>query len=296
MVIDLVKNGLKWGISAAFAIASLTLLSKYLLQHFSAGWLLLASGLGIFLLLQKTKKNWNTYKGWSKKEWKFVFALAMLSGAYNICFFLGLNFLPASIVAMLLGLQPLLLILRTCQIEKRKPMALEAASGLSAVTGACLMLGVRFQQYSLIGIACGIGALVFATNESILTGRMREKINASEAVFTKLLSKILFGFIGILMWSKTPTSTPSSTAILWVLLIIIGGLSMLTSFTASKTAFRLPPLPFENIILLNMPIVAFFDIWLFNDYLHPAQWAGVFLIATSAIIGIYSGEERLHAI
>lgn len=88
MVIDLVKNGLKWGISAAFAIASLTLLSKYLLQHFSAGWLLLASGLGIFLLLQKTKKNWNTYKGWSKKEWKFVFALAMLSGAYNICFFL----------------------------------------------------------------------------------------------------------------------------------------------------------------------------------------------------------------
>ena len=71
---------------------------------------------------------------------------------------------------------------------------------------------------------------------------------------------------------------------------------MLTSFTISKTAFTLPPLPFENIILLNMPIVALFDIWLFNDYLHPAQWAGVFLMATSAIIGIYSGEERLEAI
>ena len=71
---------------------------------------------------------------------------------------------------------------------------------------------------------------------------------------------------------------------------------MLASFTVSKTAFALPPLPFENILLLNIPIVAIFDIWLFNDYLHPAQWVGVFLMATSAIIGIYSGEERLEAI
>ena len=290
------KNGLKWGISSVFAIATFTILSKYLLQHFSVGWLLLASGLGIILLLQRTKKNWNVYKGWGKKEWKLVFTLAMLSGAYNVCFFLGLNFLPASIMAMLLGLSPLLLILRTCQIEKRKPMALEAASGLSAITGAYLMLGIRLQSYSLIGIACGIGALVFVTNTAILTGRMRDKINASEAVFTKQSSKILFGCIGILMWSKVPASTPSSIAILWILLIIIGGLNMLASFTVSKTAFALPPLPFENILLLNIPIVAIFDIWLFNDYLHPAQWVGVFLMATSAIIGIYSGEERLEAI
>ncbi|KZR87735.1 EamA family transporter [Synechococcus sp. MIT S9504] len=290
------KNGLKWGISSVFAIASFTILSKYLLQYFSVGWLLLASGLGIILLLEKAKKNWNVYKGWSKKEWKLVFALAMLSGAFNICFFLGLNFLPASIMTMLLGLSPLLLILRTCQIEKRKPMALEAASGLSAITGAYLMLGIRFQSYSLIGIACGIGALVFLTNADILQGRMREKINASEAVFTKQSSKILFGFIAILIWSKAPAFAPSSTAISWILLIMIGGLNMLGSFTVSKTAFALPPLPFVNILLLNLPIVAIFDIWLFNDYLRPVQWAGVSMMATSAILGIYSGEERLEAI
>ncbi|WP_186539086.1 DMT family transporter [Synechococcus sp. BIOS-E4-1] len=290
------KNGLKWGITSALGIASFTILSKFLIQHFSAGWLLLASGLGIVLLLQRTIKNWNVYKVWSKKEWKLVFVLAMLSGLYNICFFLGLNFLPATIMAMFLGLAPLLLILRTCGIEKRKPMLLEAVSGLSAIIGVYLMLGIRVQSYSLIGISCGIGALAFATNASFLMGRMREKIDAKEVVFTKQLSKILFGCAGILIWFKIPSSSPHSIAILWALLIIVGCLSMFVSFMTSKTAFALPPLPFENILLLNLPIVAICDMWIFEDYLHPSQWAGILLMVASAIIGIFSGEERIKAI
>ena len=83
---------------------------------------------------------------------------------------------------------------------------------------------------------------------------------------------------------------------LWVLLLVSGGLKMLESFTASKTAFELPPVVYRNILLLNLPIVGLAESWLFGIHLDPYQWLGILLILLSGLAAIFSGEERLQAI
>ena len=71
---------------------------------------------------------------------------------------------------------------------------------------------------------------------------------------------------------------------------------MLESFTDSKTAFALPPVTFRHILLLNLPIVALAESWIFNIHLDLYQWIGVFFIMLSALSAIFSGEKRLKAL
>ncbi|KZR87344.1 hypothetical protein MITS9509_01194 [Synechococcus sp. MIT S9509] len=71
---------------------------------------------------------------------------------------------------------------------------------------------------------------------------------------------------------------------------------MLESFTASKTVFALPPVTYQNILLLNLPIVAFAESWIFDIHLDFYQWIGVVLIMLSALSAIFSGQKRLKAL
>ena len=112
----------------------------------------------------------------------------------------------------------------------------------------------------------------------------------------KQLSKVVFACFGLILISRLPAAPYPALAVLWVLLLATGGLKMLESFTASKTAFALPPVTFRNILLLNLPIVALAESWIFNIHLDLYQWIGVFFIMLSALSAIFSGEKRLKAL
>ena len=290
------QKGVAWGVGTAFIFGAYIILSKYLLPYFSSAWLLLASGIGIVLLIPSAIQRRSIYSSWGKREWSLVLAMALFSGLFNFSILLSINFLPASIATMFIGLSSVTLLIRTCMMGKRKPLKLEVASVLFAVAGAFLLLGVKIESYSLVGIAFGVCTLVFGTNAVILTGRMRKTINPKEVVLTKQLSKILFGCIGLVFASTMPSPGSPGLGALWVLLLVSGGLKMLESFTASKTAFKLPPVVYRNILLLNLPIVGLAESWLFGIHLDPYQWFGILLILLSGLAAIFSGEERLQAI
>ena len=289
-------RGLIWGVSTSFVFSVYIVLSKYLLSHFSSPWLLLASGVGIVALIPSVVKRSHVYKSWNRKQWKLVILMALLSGLFNFSVLLSINYLPASIATMFIGLSSVTLLLRTCSIEARLPMPLELLAVFFAVFGAFLVLGVKLQSFSFVGLLFGVFTLIFGTNAVILTGRMRGIINAKEVVFSKQLSKVVFAFFGLILISRLPAAPNPSLAILWVLLLATGCLKMLESFTASKTAFALPPVTFRNILLLNLPIVAFAESWMFDIHLDYYQWIGVFFIMLSALSAIFSGEQRLKAL
>ena len=289
-------RGVIWGISTSFIFSIYIVLSKYLLSHFSSPWLLLASGVGIVALIPSVIKRSHVYKDWTGKQWRLVIAMALLSGLFNFSILLSINYLPASIATMFIGLSSVTLLLRTCSLEARKPMPLELAAVLFAVAGAFLLLGMKLQSFSLVGLLFGTCTLIFGTNAVILTGRMRGIVNAKEVVFSKQLSKVVFACFGLIVISRLPAAPYPAVAVLWVLLLATGCLKMLESFTASKTAFALPPVAFRNILLLNLPIVAFAESWIFNIHLDQYQWIGVFLIMLSALSAIFSGEKRLKAL
>ncbi|QNI56203.1 eamA-like transporter family protein [Synechococcus sp. BIOS-E4-1] len=289
-------RGLIWGISTCFVFSFYIVLSKYLLAHFSAPWLLLASGVGIVALIPSVVKRSNVYKSWDHKQWRLVILMALLSGLYNFSILLSINYLPTSIATMFIGLSSVTLLLRTCGIEARSPLLLEVLAVIFAVVGAFLVLGVKLQSFSFIGLLFGVFTLIFGTNAVILTGRMRGIVNAKEVVFSKQLSKVVFACFGLILISRLPAAPYPALAVLWVLLLATGCLKMLESFTASKTAFALPPVTFRNILLLNLPIVAFAESWLFDVHLDHYQWIGIFFIMLSALSAIFSGEKRLKAL
>lgn len=289
-------RGLIWGVSTAFVFSIYIVLSKYLLSHFSSPWLLLASGVGIVALIPSVLKRGHVYKSWNRKQWRLVILMALLSGLFNFSILLSINYLPASIATMFIGLSSVTLLLRTCSIEGRLPMPLEFLAVFFAAFGAFLVLGVKLQSFSFIGLMFGAFALIFGTNAVILTGRIRGIINAKEVVFSKQLSKVIFACFGLILISRLPAAPYPTLAVLWVLLLATGCLKMLESFTASKTAFALPPVTYRNILLLNLPIVAFVESWMFDIHLDDYQWIGIFFIMLSALSAIFSGEKRLKAL
>lgn len=289
-------NGLIWGISTSFVFGLYIVLSKYLLSHFSSPWLLLASGVGIVALIPSVIKRRCVYRDWKRKQWRLVISMGLLSGLFNFSILLSINYLPASIATMFIGLSSVTLLLRACIIEERMPMPLELAAVVLAAIGAFLVLGLKLQSFSMVGLLFGVFTLIFGTNAVILTGRMRGIVNAKEVVFSKQLSKVIFACFGLILTSRLPAAPYPELAVLWMLLLATGCLKMLESFTASKTAFALPPVTFRNILLLNLPIVAFAESWLFNIHLDLYQWSGICFIMLSALSAIFSGERRLKAL
>ena len=289
-------RGLIWGISTSFIFSVYIVLSKYLISHFSSPWLLLASGIGIVALIPSVTKRAHVYKEWNRKQWRLVILMATLSGLFNFSILLSINYLPASVATMFIGLSSVTLLLRTCSIEARPPMPLELTAVLFAAVGAFLILGLKLQSFPFTGLLFGLFTLIFGTNAVILTGRMRGTVNAKEVVFSKQLSKIICACFGLILISRLPAGPYPALAVLWGLLLATGCLKMLESFTASKTAFALPPVTFRNILLLNLPIVAFAESWIFDIHLDRYQWIGVFFIMLSALSAIFCGEKRLQAL
>jgi drug/metabolite transporter (DMT)-like permease len=289
-------NGLIWGISTSFVFGVYIVLSKYLLSYFSSPWLLLASGIGIVALIPSVIKRRHVYKDWKRKQWRLVISMAILSGLFNFTILLSINYLPASIATMFIGLSSVTLLLRACIIDERMPMPLELVAVISAAIGAFLVLGLKLHSFSTVGLLFGIFTLIFGTNAVILTGRMRGIVNAKEVVFSKQLSKVIFACFGLVLISRLPAAPYPALAVFWMLLLATGCLKMLESFTASKTAFALPPVTFRNILLLNLPIVAFAESLIFNIHLDLYQWIGICFIMLSALSAIFSGERRLKAL
>ncbi|QNI54404.1 eamA-like transporter family protein [Synechococcus sp. BIOS-E4-1] len=289
-------KGIAWGISTSFLFSVYIVLSKYLLGHFASPWLLLASGVGIVALLPSIIKRRHVYKEWNRRQWRLVVSMALLSGLFNFSALLCINYLPASIAAMFLSLSSVVLLLRTCSIESRPPIPLELAAVVFAAAGAFLVLGVKIQTFPFVGLLFGVSTLIFSTSADILTGRMRGMVNVKEVVFSKQLSKVAFACLGLILISRLPAASYPALAVLWILLLAAGILKMLESFTASKTVFALPPVTFQNILLLNLPIVAFAESWIFDIHLDFYQWIGVVLIMLSALSAIFSGQKRLKAL
>jgi drug/metabolite transporter (DMT)-like permease len=290
------RAGIAWGICTASIFSCYVVTSKKLLTYFSPFWLLLASGVGVVLLIPSALQCMGDDASWRQAKWKPALNLAALSGGFNLSILLSINFLPATIAAMFIGLSSVTLLIRTCMISKRRPFALEIGSAFLAVTGAYLVLEIKTGTYPIAGILFGSCALALGTSSVILTGRMREMMKAKEVVLAKQLGKITLGAIGLFYASKLPSLGEAGSIYLWALLLISGGIKMLESFTASKTAFELPPMAYRNILLLNLPIIGIWDLLFFGVRLNASQWLGIALIIISAFIAIISGEERLEAI
>ena len=289
-------RGLWVGLETTLLYSTYLLLAKYLLGYFSAPWLLLASGLGIVLLLPALKRRLAVYRHWGWSHWQLLLVLGGLSGGYNLCFLLSAALLPVFVATMFDGIGSIALLPRVCLLERRRPNALEIwAMGLGIV-GAVLVLQVHLHNYSVLGLLLGLLALGLDTCSVVLTGQVRNQFLASDLVLVKQFGKVAMALAVLPLLPQIPEVGKAPILLLWLLLLVSGALRIVESFVATRATFLLPPLVFKTITLLCLPLVAVAESLLFNTMLNPWQWLGVALIVVAGPLAVRSGERRLRPI
>ena len=284
------------GLWSALVSSAYLVLADYLLKHFSASWLLFTSSMILPLLLPAAWKNRKRYLSWRKSAWQSFALVGILSGAYNLAFLLSADRLPISVAAMFLSIASVMVLPLTCLMAKRLPQRLELASITMVLIGVALVLQLHAAEYSLLGMTFGLLATFLTANATIYSGKVRNVLVASEAMIAKQLGKLVFAVIGLTALIKEDFGPKDSELYLWILLAMYGLMKIYDTFIASRAQFLLPPLLFQSLSLLSLPIVCIVEIYLFKGTFSLWQWTGVVAIILAGFLAARSKQTQLKAI
>lgn len=197
---------------------------------------------------------------------------------------------------MFLSIASVMVLPLTCLMTKRLPQRLELASITMVLTGVALVLQLHASEYSVLSIIFGLLATFLTANATIYSGKARNILAASEALISKQLGKLAFAVIGLTVLIKEDFGPKDSELYLWVLLGMYGLMKIYDTFIASRAQFLLPPLVFQSLSLLSLPIVCIVEIFLFKGTFSLWQWAGVVAIILAGFLAARSKQSQLKAI
>jgi len=290
------RKNIRIGLWSAAVSSAYLILADYLLKHFSAPWLLFTSLLILPLSIPTIRKNKHKYLSWTKSAWTAFMVVGILSGAYNLTFLLSAEKLPISVASMFLSISSVMVLPLSCTMQKRLPKPLELAAIAVVPIGVSLVLKLHVAEYSLAGIALGLLTSLLSANATIYSGKTRNILTASEAMISKQLGKLTFALIGLTLSINGDLSPKDSNLFLWILLGLYGLMKIYDTFVASRAQFLLPPLVFQNLSLLSLPLVCIGEFILFKGTLTIWQLAGVMTIIIAGFLATLSKQQRLQAI
>ncbi|MDB4555175.1 EamA family transporter [Synechococcus sp. AH-707-D15] len=284
------------GLWSALVSSAYLILADYLLNHFSAFWLLFTSLMILPFFVPVAWRNKSKYLSWTKTAW-FAFALVgILSGAYNLAFLLSADKLPISVASMFLSIASVMVLPLTCLMSSRFPQLLELASIVMVLIGVILVLQLHEAKYSLLGIILGLLTTFLTANATIYSSKSRNLLVASEAMISKQLGKLVFAVIGLTFFIKEDLEPNDSAAYLWLILGLYGLIKIYDTFVASRAQFLLPPLIFQNLSLLSLPVVCIAELILFNGTFSIWQWMGVIAIILAGFLASRSKQIKINPI
>ena len=283
------------GLWSALVTSAYLVMADYLLNHFSPSWLLFTALMVIPLLIPTAWKNRRKYISWSRSAWLSFFFIGILSGAYNLVFLLSADRLPISVASMFLSIAPVMVLPLACLMQRRLPRGLELASITMVLFGVVLVLQLHAAVYSIVGISLGLLTTFFNASSTIYAGKIRNILAAKEAMISKQLGKLSFAAVGTLIVVKDDTPLSSIEIYLWFLLGLYGAMKIYDSFVASRAQFVLPPLVFQCLNLISLPIVCIIEIFLFKGSFSLWQWLGVLAIILAGFFAARSKQIQLKA-
>ena len=284
------------GIWSAFVSSIRLILADFLLNYFSAPWLLLTSAMAFPLFIPKAWKSWRMHRQWTKKTWKALALIAFLSGSYNLTFLLSADLLPIAVASMFLSIVPIVVLPLACHISKKIPTSLEILSIILVLAGVALILQIHTGRYSLTGLLIGFLTTFIIAVATIFAGKSRNIVLASEVVISRQTGNIIFGLAGLSLYSKSDLHTTNHGFYLWSCLGLYGLVKIFDSFISSRAQFRLPPLLYQNLSLLSLPIVCIIEALIAKQFLTPLQWIGVLAIICSGVLASLSKQKPLEPI
>ena len=242
---------------------------------------------------------WNKrskYLSWTKTAWSTFTLVGILSGAYNLAFLLSADKLPISVASMFLSIASVMILPLICLMSNRFPQLLELASIVMVLIGVILVLQLHEAKYSIFGIMLGLLTTLLSANATIYSSKSRNILIASEAMISKQLGKLVFAVIGLTFLIKEDLGLNDSAAYLWLMLGLYGLVKIYDTFIASRAQFLLPPLIFQNLSLLSLPLVCIAELILFKGTFSIWQWAGVIVIVLAGFMASCSKQIQVQPI
>ena len=115
-------------------------------------------------------------------------------------------------------------------------------------------------------------------------------------MISKQLGKLLFAVIGLTLFIKEDLGPNDSAVYLWLILGLYGLIKIYDTFIASRAQFLLPPLIFQNLSLLSLPLVCIAELILFNGTFSLWQWVGVIAIILAGFLASRSKQIQMQPI
>ena len=110
----------------------------------------------------------------------------------------------------------------------------------------------------------GLLTTFLTANATIYSSKSRNILIASEAMISKQLAKLLFAVIGLMLLIKEDLGPNNTSVYLWLILGLYGLIKIYDTFIASRAQFLLPPLIFQNLSLMSLPLVCIAELIIFD--------------------------------
>ena len=290
------SNNIQIGLWSAFVSCVYLIIADYLLNYFSSSWLLLTALMVFPLSIPALWANRKKYVHWKKTSWLSFALVGILSGAYNLSFLISADQLPISVASMFLSVASVLVLPLTCLMANRLPQKLEIFSILFVFVGVALVLQLQLGSYSWVGLIFGFATTFLSANATIYSSKSRKILLASEAMISKQLGKLVFALIGFTIFVEQDSNAADLKLSLWCLLGLYGVIKIYDTFIASRAQFMLPPLVFQSLSLLSLPMVCVGEVIIFKGSFTLLQWTGVIAIIVAGFMASLSKQTQLKAI
>jgi drug/metabolite transporter (DMT)-like permease len=230
------------------------------------------------------------YWGWKKtfpkvdkRDLYYLIGLGIIGyGSMAGLYFSALNYIPASLTAMLLYMYPVIVtgvavLLKDEVFELKKGLAL----GLSLI-GLIMILGTSFGNFSMLGIALGLGAAIFYSGYIIVGNRVLKKVSFWVASTYVISSAAVFYFVAGI---STGSFIINISGVGWTAIFAIAIFSTIVAISGFFAGINLIGPSKASIISTFEPIVTVVAAaMLFDELLTIYQLLGGVIILFSVIL------------
>lgn len=254
---------------------------------------------GLMLLLYFN--NYSRYRQQLREHWRFIGLIALMQTVIQYMFFYsGINLLPASIAAMIIGSSPLFIsIVSHFSFHNDKMDGLKSISILLGVIGVAIISLSRSELPS--GVQISLLGVLFLLSNNFVSGFSNVLVAKKPADLSPTVlssSSLLFGGIGLILIS-IPIEGYGLKAVSVEYFVALGWLSFLSA-AAFTIWFGLLQRPGVKVSELNtwkflIPVSGAILSWLIipDEYPDWISVSGMFVIASSLLILNFSNRRKV---
>ena len=254
----------------------------------------IASLILLILILAQTEMR-TSIKGRSRRWWGMLFLYGCVYiTATQGTQFLGLFFLPAITLSLLLNLTPIIVLLLAIPFLAEEPSKMETVLVLVGIFGVFLYFyPLDFVGISILGLIIGIISLL-ANSASALIGRAINRARDTPSlVVTGIMMAIGSFFLMLFGLATEPIAPLSLTSWIYILWLAVANTAL--AFTLWNRAMRV--LRAIDMTLINstmMPQIVILSIIFLGEFPGPLDWVGLILLAISVGAVQYLQTKRMN--